>query len=89
MSSVRSPTAGDQPVEVGAHHRVLGGGHRHVAQAFEFAERFFLHRLGHARGVDLLLRSSSISLLLVTLAQLALDGLGAVVRLALPPVSGY
>ncbi len=45
VSSVRfGPRQRDQPVEVGARHRVLGRGHRHLGQAVEFAQRFLLDR---------------------------------------------
>ena len=47
------PRQRDDPVEVGARDGVLGGGDRHLRQAIELAQRFLLHRLGHAGRVDL------------------------------------
>ena len=47
------PRQRDQPVEIRARHRVLGGGDRHLRQPIELAQRFLLDRLGHAAGVDL------------------------------------
>ena len=44
----------DEPVEIRARHGVLSRGQRHLRQAVEFAERFFLDGVRHADGFDLL-----------------------------------
>ena len=69
------PGEDDEPVEVGPRHGVLGRRHRHARQPVELAERLLLHRLGHARGLDLLPDLLDLLGVLVVLAQLLADGL--------------
>ena len=75
-SSVRFvPRQRDQPVEVGARHRVLGRGDRHLRQPVELAQRFLLDRLGHAGRFDLLAQLLDLLGLVVAFAELLLDRL--------------
>ena len=69
------PRQRDQPVDVGPRHGVLGGGHRHLGQAVQLADRLLLHRLRHPGGVDLLAQLLDFLRLVVALAELPLDGL--------------
>ncbi len=69
------PRQRDDPVEIGARHGVLGGRHRHLRQAIELAQRFLLHRLGHAGGIDLRAQLVDLLGLLVAFAELLLDRL--------------
>ena len=69
------PRQRDEPVDVGARHGVLGRGDRHLGQAIELAQRFLLHRLGHAGGVDFRAQLLDFLGLLVPFAQLLLDRL--------------
>ena len=69
------PGQRDEPVEIGARHRVFGRGHGHLRQAIELAERLFLHQLGHARRLDLLGELFVLLGLIVALAELLLNRL--------------
>ena len=72
-----------QPVEVGAGHRVLGGGGRHLGEAVELAHRLLLDVLGHARGFDLLAQLVELALLVVAFPELLLDGLHLLAQVVL------
>ena len=75
-SSVRfAPRQRDEPVEIGARHGVFGGRHRHLRQAIELAQRFLLHRLGHAGRFDLLGELLDLLGLIVAFAELLLNRL--------------
>ena len=63
------PRQGHDPVEIGARHGELGGGRRHLRQAIELAQRFLLHRLGQAGGVDLLAQLVDLAGLIVAFAR--------------------
>ena len=65
----------DQPVEVAARHRVLGGRLGHALQALQFLARMLLHFLRHAGLGDGLLELALRVAALLALAQLLLDGL--------------
>ena len=69
------PGQRDQPVEIGARHGVFGGSGRHLREAIELAEGLFLHRVGHPDGVDLRAQLLGFLGLLISLAELFLDGL--------------
>ena len=69
------PRHGDEPVDVGARHRVFGRGSRHLGQPIELPQRFLLHVVRHAGGFDLLAELVELLGLLVSLAQLLLDRL--------------
>ena len=69
------PRQRDEPVEIGARHGVLGGRDRHLRQPIELAQRFLLHRLGHAGRFDLLGELLDFLGLIVAFAELLLDRL--------------
>ena len=69
------PRQRDDPVEIGARHRVLGGGGRHLRQPVELAQRFLLHRLGQPGGIDLLAQLLDVLGLVVAFAELPLNRL--------------
>ncbi len=52
------PGHGDEPVDVRAGHRVLGGGRRHLGQPIQLAKGLRLRLFGHAGGLDLLAQPS-------------------------------
>ena len=62
-----------EPVDVGARHRVLGGGRRHFFEAAELAHRLFLHILGHAGGVDPLAQLVELAGVILVVAQFLVD----------------
>ena len=65
----------DQPVEIGAHHAVLGRGLRHALQPAQLLARLLLDLLRHARLGDRLAQLGDLlRLALLALAELALDG---------------
>ena len=73
-SSVRLAHGSDeQPIEVGARHRVFGGGRRHLRKPVELPERFLLDRLGHPGGLDLRAKLLDLLGLIVAFAELALN----------------
>ena len=69
------PGQDHEPIEIRPRHRVLGRRHRHAGQPVELAKRFLLHRLGHARGLDLLAELLHLLGVLVAFAQLLLNRL--------------
>ena len=69
------PGQRDQPVDVGARDRVLGGGDRHLREAIELADGFLLDLVGHAGRFDLVAQLLDLLGLVVALAQLLLDRL--------------
>ena len=69
------PGQGDQPVEVGTDHAILGRGRRQPGQAIQFAQGLFLGLLRHPGRFDFLAEFAHLSGLLVLFAQLPLDGL--------------
>jgi hypothetical protein len=72
---VSGPTGVEDPVEVGAHHRVLGAAHLHRAQALELLLRDLLGLRREVRLGDALLEAVEVALVAVVLAELFLDGL--------------
>ena len=70
---VGSPGQLDQPVEIGAYHRILAGGFGHALEALEFLARLFFHLLGHFRFGDGLFELGDFRRALVALAELLLD----------------
>ena len=71
----RVPGYRDEPVEIRTRHGVLGGGHRHLRQAVQLAQRFLLHCLRHAGGLDPVAQLLDLLRLVVGLAQFLLDRL--------------
>ena len=69
------PRQRDEPVQVRARHGVFGRRHRHLGQPIELAQRFLLHRLGHARGFDLLGELLDVLGLIVAFPELFLNRL--------------
>ena len=65
----------DQPVEIGAHHRVLGRGLGHALQALQLLPRLLLGLLGHAGLGDRLLQLLDLGGGALGLAELLLDRL--------------
>jgi hypothetical protein len=63
----------DQPVEVGAHHRVLGGGLGHALEALELLARLLLGLLGHSGLGDRLVQLLDLGGRALALAELLLD----------------
>ena len=81
----------DQPVEVAAHHAVLGGSLRHALQPPQLLARLLLHLLWHLRLGDGLAELGNFRrLAFITLAELAANGghLLAQQNFALPLVDG-
>jgi len=74
-SSVRFARQHHQPVEIGARDGVLRRRRRHLGQAIELAQRFFLDRLRHPGGLDLLGDLFDLLGLIVAFAELLLDRL--------------
>ncbi len=72
---VRGPGQAGQPVQIGADHAILGRGSGQLGQAVQFAPGFFFGLLGHAALLYLGPKFFDLYLLLVALAQFALDGL--------------
>ena len=64
------PRQGDQPVDVGARHGVLGRGDRHARQAVELAQRLLQRGLRHAGRLDLLPQLLDLLGLIVVLSEL-------------------
>ncbi len=64
----------DQPVEIGAHHRVFGGGLGHALEAFQFALGLFARRIGHAGLGDRLAKFLDLDAFrILALAEFLLD----------------
>jgi hypothetical protein len=59
----------DEPVEIGARHRVFGRRHRHLRQPIELALRFLLDLLRHAGGSIFSLQLLDLLRLVVALAS--------------------
>ena len=72
-AGVGLPRQLDQPLEVGAHHRVLAGGLGHALEALQLLARLLLDLLGHLRLGDRLLELGDLGRALVALAELLLD----------------
>ena len=70
---LRAPRQLDQPVEVGAHHRVLAGRLGHALEALELLARDLLDLLGHVRVGDRLVELLDLGGALVAFAELLLD----------------
>src|SRR5690606_10699368 len=66
------PRERNQPVEIGADHRPLGGRLRHHLEPAQLLHRLLVRLLGHLRLLDRLAQLLDLGLLLV-LAELALD----------------
>ncbi len=64
----------DQPVEVAAHHAVLGRDLRHALQPAQLLPCLLVHLLGHLRLGDRVAQLGDLGLTLLALAQLAPDG---------------
>ncbi len=62
-----------QPVEVGAHHRVLARALGHALEALQFLARLLLDLLGHRRFGDRLLELGDLGRALLVFAQLLAD----------------
>ena len=69
------PGQRDDPVEIGADHRVLGALGRDAPEALELAARRLVGLFGEAELVELLAKLGHLGFLLVGLAQLLLDRL--------------
>ena len=67
------PRQGHQPFQVGAGDVVVGRSRRHLGEAAQLTQPFFLRLFRHARGFDLLAQFFDFRLL-VGFAQLLLDG---------------
>ena len=67
------PGHGNQPIEIGARHRILGGAVRHALEAREFAKRLFFRFGRHACSFDGLLEFSEFSAGTVGFAEFFLD----------------
>ena len=75
----------DQPVEIGAHHRVLARGVGHALEALQFLHRLLFDFLGHAGFCDRFLELPELrSLALVAFAQLLLDRFHLLAQEVLP-----
>ena len=86
----QAPGQLDQPVEIAAHHAVLGGGFRHPLEPAQLLARLLLHLLWHLRLGDGLAELGDLGLALIALAELTADGrqLLAQQHLALALVDG-
>ena len=62
-------------VEIGAHHRVLSRAFRHALQPPQLLARLGEHLVRHAGFLDRLLKVRELLGVVVTLAELLLDGL--------------
>ncbi len=69
------PRQVEDPVEVSAHHRVLGAANLHVAKALQLLLRDLLRFRGQVRLGDSLLEAVEIALISVVFSELFLDGL--------------
>ncbi len=70
---IRRPRQLDQPVEIGADHRVLAGALGHALEALQFLARLLLDVLRHLRVGDRLVELGDLRGALVAFAQLLLD----------------
>ncbi len=70
---VGRPRQLDQPVEVGAHHRVFAGAFGHALEALQFLARLLFHFLRHLRVGDRLVELGDLARRLVAFAELLLD----------------
>ena len=77
------PRQGHQPVEIGARHRVLRGGRRHLGEPVQLAEGLLRGLLGHAGRLDLLPQLVQLLDGVVPLSQLLLDGLELLAQVVL------
>ncbi len=77
------PGNGDQPLDVVARDRRLGGDTRHRFQALELLDRFLLGVLRHARFFDLLAELLDLIRAIVLPSQLMVDGLDLLVEVVL------
>ena len=69
------PRQGDDPVQVGLDHGILGARRRQVGEPVQLAPRRLVDLLGQLELVDLLAQFAGLGLLLVGLTKLLLDRL--------------
>ena len=83
VGGLLAPRHRDQPVDVGAGHRVLRRGRRHLGETVELAEGFLLRLLGHPGRLDLLPQRLDLLRAIVAVAELLLDRLHLLAQVVL------